>query len=362
MIGLTLARYLSLRFAKTILATFAGVFMLIFTIDLVETLRRTGEAAGATGPLMAWLSFLQTPIVAEQALPFAVLFGAMIAFLNLSRKLELVVARAAGVSVWQFLAPPLAVVFVIGILSVAIYNPGSAYMKQQADAIEAKLFGAVGGPSNGAKGLWLRQKSVDGQSIVHAEHVADHGATLSNVTVFGFDDDGGFAERIDAAGATLGDGFWRLDQAQIVTPGFETESATTYLLASTLTPSEVSQSFLAPETVPFWSLQSLAGQIERAGLDATGYRLRYQELLARPLMLAAMVLVAASFSLRFFRMGGVGKMVSGGVAAGFVLYVATKLVGDLGGAGFISTPVAGWSPAAVGCLFGVLVLLHQEDG
>ena len=47
--------------------------------------------------------------------------------------------------------------------------------------------------------------------------------------------------------------------------------------------------------------------------------------------LVAMVLIAASFSLRFFRFGGIAKMVSGGVAAGFVLYVATKLVGDLGG-------------------------------
>ena len=43
---------------------------------------------------MAWLSLLHTPIVAEQALPFAVLLGSMIAFLNLSRRLELVVARA----------------------------------------------------------------------------------------------------------------------------------------------------------------------------------------------------------------------------------------------------------------------------
>jgi lipopolysaccharide export system permease protein len=361
MIGSTLTRYLSIRFAKTILATFAGVFALIFTIDLVETLRRSGDTPGATGPLMAWLSFLHTPTVAEQALPFAVLFGAMIAFLNLSRKLELVVARAAGVSVWQFLAPPLVVVLIIGALSVALYNPGSAYMKQRADAIEAKLFGAAG-QAGGAAGFWIRQKSVDGEAIVHAESVADRGVTLSKVTVFAFDDDGSFVERIDAAGAALHDGFWSLSDAQIVTPGFATQSVTTYLLATTLTPGEVAQSFLVPETVPFWTLPSLAGQIERAGLDATGYRLRYQELLARPLMLAAMVLVAACFSLRFFRMGGVGIMVSGGVTAGFVLYVATKLVGDLGGAGFISTPVAGWSPAVVGCLFGVLVLLHQEDG
>jgi lipopolysaccharide export system permease protein len=362
MIGSTFARYISLRFTKTILATFAGVFVLIFTIDLVETLRRSGDTAAATGPLMAWLSFLHTPTIAEQALPFAVLFGAMIAFLNLSRKLELVVARAAGVSVWQFMTPPIIVVFVIGIVSITLYNPASAYFKQQADAIEAKLFGSGGGQASSGVGLWVRQKSVDGQAIIHAQGVADRGVTLSGVTVFAFDEDGSFVQRIDAAGASLHEGFWRLDQAEVVTPGFETEPVSTYLLATTLTRNEVSQAFVAPETVPFWSLPGLAAQIERAGLDATGYRLRYQVLLARPLMLAAMVLVAASFSLRFFRMGGVGIMVSGGVAAGFVLYVATKLVGDLGGAGFVSTPIAGWSPAVVGCLFGVLVLLHQEDG
>jgi lipopolysaccharide export system permease protein len=55
-------------------------------------------------------------------------------------------------------------------------------------------------------------------------------------------------------------------------------------------------------------------------------------------------------------------MVSGGVASGFVLYVGTKIVGDLGGAGIVSPVIAGWSPALVGCLFGVYVLLHQEDG
>ena len=119
---------------------------------------------------------------------------------------------------------------------------------------------------------------------------------------------------------------------------------------------------MAPETVSFWSLPGLAEQTARAGLDPTPYRLRYQELLARPLMLAAMVLVAACFSLRFFRMGGVEYMVSGGVAAGFMLYVATKVINDLGEAGFISASVAGWSPGLVGCLFGVYVLLQQEDG
>ena len=360
MVGATFSRYMATRFATTVLSTFGGVFFLIFTIDLVETLRRTSDAPRATGFALALLSFFHTPVIAEQALPFAVLFGSMIVFLNLSRKMELVVARAAGVSVWQFLAPTILVVLLIGLVSVGAYNPVAAFLKQRADALEAKIFDQPG--QTAATGLWIRQKSVDGQAILRAESASEGGVVLSGVTVFGFDPGGKFDERIDAASATLRRGYWQLQDAKIVIPGFETQSAGAYLLATNLTAREVSQTFTAPETVSFWALPELAGQTERAGLDGTGYRLHYQELLARPLMLAAMVLVAASFSLRFFRMGGVGVMVSGGVAAGFVLYVATKLVGDLGGAGFVNVVVAGWSPAVVGCLFGVLSLLHQEDG
>ena len=119
---------------------------------------------------------------------------------------------------------------------------------------------------------------------------------------------------------------------------------------------------MAPDTVPFWALPEVRERTERAGLNATGYELQYQKLLASPLLFMAMILVAAAFSLRSFRSGGIARMVAGGVAAGFVLYVVTKLVGDLGGAGFLSAPVAAWSPAVVGSMLGSLALLHQEDG
>ena len=262
----------------------------------------------------------------------------MISFLNLSRKLELVVARAAGVSAWQFITPPLLVVVAIGVVMATLYNPASTAMKRQSDRLEAKLFGAG---ANNSAGVWIRQKSVDGESVVHADGRGNSGSSLTHVQVFNFDANGGFLERVDAEDATLHDGYWRLDNANVVTPGFNTLATNTYFLATNLTEAEVAQAFVAPETVSFWALPGLAAQTDRAGLDATGYRLRFQELLALPLTLAAMVLVAACFSLRFFRMGGVQKMVSGGVAAGFVLYVATKLVNDLGGAGFVSVPSRG---------------------
>jgi len=78
--------------------------------------------------------------------------------------------------------------------------------------------------------------------------------------------------------------------------------------------------------------------------------------------LAAMVMLAASVSLRFFRMGGVQKMVLSGVGAGFLLYVLSKVTEDLSKAELMHPIAAAWLPVVVGGLTGFLALLYLEDG
>ena len=360
-IGWTLGRYFSRRFTHWILGVFITVFGLIYLLDFVEFLRRAGDTPGATVSLLAVLSLYRTPVVAEQVMPFAVMFGSMGAFLALSRKLELVVTRAAGVSVWQFGFPAVLVALVGGVIATTLYDPVSAHLKQRADAIESKLVGK--GTKVGAKSiLRLRQRSIDGQAIVEVKFAAEGGEILKGVTIFEFDANGLFQQRVDAEEGTLREGYWLLHDARLVIPGFEPETHASYIVATNLTRDQLQQTFLPPENVPFWQLPVIVAQSELAGLDATRYRLRYQKLIAQPVMFLAMVLVAASVSLRFFRFGGVASMVLAGVIAGFVLYVASQLVENLGAAGIVGPGVAAWLPATVGTLLGVLSLLHQEDG
>jgi lipopolysaccharide export system permease protein len=360
MIGPTLGLYLGSRFVKSVAVVFFTIFGLIYMVDFVEMLRRTSDNPKAGAALVAWLSLLHTPAVSEQILPFAVLFGAMASFITLTRKLELVVARAAGVSVWQFLTPPVVAALLIGLFAVGVYNPLSAVMKQQADEIETGVF--KNKYLANITAMWIRQRSVDGQSILRAETSSNSGLRLAGVSAFVFDSNGKFLERVDADSAAMGEREWTLNNVIITAPGVEPRRVDVYHLATNLLPSQVMQSFVSPESVPFWSLPRVVDDTEDAGLDAMGYRLRFQSLLALPAMLVAMVLIAASFSLKLSRMGGVGVLVLGGVGAGFVLYVATKLVSDLGGAGVLSTPVAAWSPAIVANMLGALTLLNREDG
>jgi lipopolysaccharide export system permease protein len=124
----------------------------------------------------------------------------------------------------------------------------------------------------------------------------------------------------------------------------------------------VRNSFSTPETVSFWQLPAYIRSSENSGFASAGYRLQYQKLVAQPFLLIAMVMLAAAVSLRFFRFGGVQKMVLSGVGAGFLLYVLSKVTEDLSKAELMHPIAAAWLPVCVGGLTGFLALLYQEDG
>jgi lipopolysaccharide export system permease protein len=66
--------------------------------------------------------------------------------------------------------------------------------------------------------------------------------------------------------------------------------------------------------------------------------------------------------LRFFRFGGVQKMVLSGISAGFLLFVLSKITEDMSKSELMSPVAAAWIPVVVGGLTGFVALLYQEDG
>ena len=135
-------------------------------------------------------------------MPFCILVGAMSCYLSLSRRLELVVARAAGISAWQFMTPALISALVLGALATTVYNPVSAGMQERARQMEADLFGEDRGGQD-ASGFWVNQVTSEGQSIINAASSQDQGSHLTGLTVFRFTPGGQFKERIEARDAFL---------------------------------------------------------------------------------------------------------------------------------------------------------------
>jgi lipopolysaccharide export system permease protein len=55
-------------------------------------------------------------------------------------------------------------------------------------------------------------------------------------------------------------------------------------------------------------------------------------------------------------------MIGSGVAAGFALFVVSKITEQFGESGALPAPLAAWAPAMAGLMLAVSLLLHLEDG
>jgi lipopolysaccharide export system permease protein len=357
----TLSRYFGLRFLSAVVLSFVGIFALVALLDYIELMRRSNDIPHVSALLVAKTSIYRVPQITERILPFCILIAAMFSYLNLSRRLELVVARSAGISAWQFISPALVVAFLVGVLATTVYNPVSAALQERSKRYEAELFGHKPGALRGSN-YWTSQRSNEGTAIINAKTSRDQGVNLNGVTIFTFDKAGRFKQRIEARAAVLEPGAWELQDARVNELGVLPVDHAVYRLKTSLTPEQARESFATPETVSFWDLPPYIKIAEHAGLAAAGYRLQYQKLLAQPFLLAAMVFLAAAVSLRFFRFGGVQKMVLSGVAAGFLLYVLSKTTEDLSKADLMHPVAAAWLPVLAGGLTGFIALLYQEDG
>jgi len=364
MIGFTptLSFYLARRFLGGIAFVFFVMAVLVLLVDSIELLRRAGGRDMGFG-LIFGMALLRLPLLAQKLLPFAALFGGILAFSRLARSNELIVVRAAGVSVWQFLAPALAVAFAIGTVEVAGVNPLSSIMAARYEQLEAKhLKGRASLLAFSSTGLWLRQADSYGQSVVHALRASGEGRELREVIVFLYQGADRFVGRIDADTAVLEDGYWQLGPGQITRPDAPVERFQSYRLPTTLTLSEIQDSFAPPDTMSFWSLPRFIRALEAAGFSAVRHRLHWHSVLAQPVLLCAMVLIAATVSLRFSRSGHTGTLLGVGVAAGFLLYFVSDLVLALGMSNNLPVVLAAWAPTMVSLLIGLALLFHLEDG
>jgi lipopolysaccharide export system permease protein len=359
----TLPRYFATRFLSSVLGTFVGVVVLAGMIDYFELMRRGADWPKATAWILAEISMFRIPQLTEHIMPFAVLVGTMSCYLTLSRRLELVIARSAGMSAWQFVAPAVTAAFIFGTFATVAYNPIAALLHERSKRLELEMLNET--PSAlqvSNSGFWVRQKNNGGAAIINAQTSQEQGSSLGGVTVYTYDKAGHFRQRIEAKTAELEQGYWQLDDARVYSSDTPPDIEATYRLNTNLTLAQVRESFATPETVPFWDLPKYIELADKAGLAAAGYRLQYDELIARPFLLSAMVLLAASVSLRFFRFGGVQKMVLSGITAGFLLFVLQKITEDMSKSELMSPIVAAWIPVLVGGLTGFVALLYQEDG
>ena len=199
----TLYRYLAVQFLIGVAIVYSAFLLLAFSIDIVDLINRTAGHNVTSGTVIG-MALLQLPDLGQKLLPFAVLLGGVFAFARLSRNQELVATRAAGVSAWDFLAPPLA----MAVLhrrrrghDRSRQSPRACWRSSRRSR-RKYIRGEESQLAVSLNGLWLRQGDEQQQSVIHALRVADQGVHLEDVLIFLYGANDHFLGRIDARGAT----------------------------------------------------------------------------------------------------------------------------------------------------------------
>ena len=364
---MTLSRYIALRFLLTVAQVFLIFFGIMMLIDMVDQLRRFG-AEGLGLAAAAQLAALNVPATLYRILPLIVILAAVAMFIGLARSSELVVVRAAGRSGLRFLLTPVLAALALGAVAVGVLNPLVAGMSREYEVVYARMSrGSESVLSISASGLWLRQGGTAGQTVIQAARSDGDGTRLWDVTFLTYAPDGQPLTRIEAAEAVLNPGSWSLTEAKIwdltaANPERTARTEARVNLPSDLTRERIRDSFGDPSAIPFWDLPAYIQRVEAAGFSARRHRVWLQMELAQPLLLAAMVLVAAGFTMRHARMGRTGQMVLAAVLMGFAIFFLRNFAQVLGESGQIPVALAAWSPPVAAALLSLGLLLHLEDG
>ncbi len=358
-----LGRYVLARVIIGIGIALIAVLASILLIDLVEQMRTVGTRTDLSLLEAVRLTLLKTPMLVEQTLPFVVLAGSMMAIIGLNRSSELVAMRAAGVSAWRFLMPAAFAGIVLGIFTVTALNPLGAYLFQQ---FEAEKEDALANRTSGEQaGVWIRQGDADGQVVIHADSVDPSGSRLQGATFMFFEvqqEALRFTRRIRAETAELRPGFWQLSDLVEATPGGRPVRHANLAIPTSLDATEMIDRFVTPASLSFWALPPFINEARQAGFAPTRYELKWQSLLAYPLLLAVMAGLGAAFSLQLQRLGNLARWGAAGVAVGLFLFFYSQLAGAFAMTQTVPASVAAWSAPLAGMFIALALVAFMEDG
>lgn len=362
MITPTLSRYLFRRYMAMILQVLAAIVIIAYLVDFTEFARRAGAWPEYTILKGVYLSAMRMPMIVMLIWPFVSLLAAIGVLMSLNRRHELVVARSVGVSAWQFLAPLCLASLLTGILAVSILNPIAAWALDKVEELEVTFRGRALDTSDELSIPWFSQSTPDGMTIIGASRTARRGLLLGDAVFLQIDRAGDIVERYDARTATLEEGRWRLEDVQRVTRNRQKDLLDTVEISSELRPEYIQERLSSPQTIPVYELPRVIRVARALGLQPNRFAMHFHSLIALPMLMVAMTLIAATVSLRFARMGQSASVILGGILAGFLLYVALVVFTAFGNVGFIPPVLAAWVPVVVAMFFGVTFLLHREDG
>lgn len=344
-----------------------GFSLLIFFINLLDIFEKV---RGSETPIEVsfFMAFLQIPEFLNEIAPSLVLISGIVTFFFLSSKSEITVIRSSGFSLWQTLYPIAFCTFFLGVFWVMVFGPLSVLMAEKFNNFEGKYVRnekrEMLAPENG---IWLKQSNInkDGEDIIiQAKKVYKSTLELDEVTLWFFDKDGQFYQKIDAREMFLQDGIWLLQDAI-----FNDDNNLNKKLKNFSVPTNLEADFVVQTVInnfqnvklfSIYALPNLIQNLQSSGFSSTKFKVYFNSLLSKPFLFLSMTLIACYFGINHTRNNNAILMMFLGITLGLILYITSGIINSLGSSGLIPVFASTWIITVICLSIGVLLIYRKE--
>ncbi len=342
--------------------TAAVLVMLVLILSALDLLGQSGTilAQPGNGEAEVWRYLsLRVPQIVAQFLPFSVLLGTLITFVQLNQNSEIVAMKAAGLSAHQILAPMIVASLMIAAVSFLFNNEVAAPSTRQLTLWQEADFGALPPDENVAHDVWTRA----GGNLYRADRVIGQGAAtrLEGITIY-LREDGAITRKIFADSATYGPDGWRLRNAVEFDLATASERrVSSLIIGRELTPDRFQIERIDPNALGLWDLGEKIDKLRLEGRQTAELEANWWHKISGPLSSVLMPLLGAVAAFGLARSGQLFVRAVIGMALGFTYFVADNFALAMGGLGAYPPLVAAWGPFFLFFLIGETVLVRTEE-
>ncbi len=357
------SRQITFYMVKLFLVRSAAVLaMLVLVLQTLDLLGESGKILAVPGntqaDVMAYVG-MRVPQIIARFMPFAILLGTLITFMQLSQNSEVVAMKAAGLSAHQILAPMLVASLAVAAISFAfndaVVAPATAKLKVWQDV----EYGEVPAESGVKTNVWVRE----GQDLINAKIVAGWGPTtqLRGVSAY-LRRNNGLVQVIHAEKASYVDNAWKLvDVTTFDVAAAQKKQFPELTVGQGVTPDRFNYVTVDGNSLAFVPLMNAISDLKAAGRRTSELEGILWHKISGPLSTLLMPLLAAVAAFGLARSGQLFVRAVIGMALGFAYFVADNFALAMGNLGAYPPIVAAWGPFLLFLLIGETVLVRTEE-
>ncbi len=354
-------RYVGRLFATRFLALLTFFLIILQALDLLNRSEAIMAAEGATTDSIVRYILLRSPQVISQFTPFAALMAIVVTLSSLNLSSEIVIMRAAGLSVHRVLAPIGVVCFLIAASHFLFHELVVVPSAEELEFWEANDF-AVGLKHDAATRTDIRVTYED--EIVSAGSAARTagGVRLTDVVIYDLDDKGLVGSITEAKSAAYEDGAWRLVGVRSPSPaGVVGDPAPIRSWATSLDPELLFALTLDPDRSSLTTIVRQIGQLNRDGADSRPAMTSLLSRFSKPMATLLMPLLGAIAGFGVGRQGNQLARATIGAGLGFIYFVAENLMLAIGKLGVAPPMLGAFFPFALFLVVGFAIVLAMES-